>query len=99
MLPSVPAEQPIEIRRYVRVDDELIRRRHRFQDPLRRIDPVLELQVIVMNRTSPAADPRGQPVLAVCAPVDKPAHGISGKIHALGWTGNARTAVFPWSNV
>jgi hypothetical protein len=77
MLPNLSAQQPIEIRRHVRVDNKLIRRRHRFQNPFARINAVLESQIVIVHRATPAANPRREPVPAACTPVDKPANWIA----------------------
>ena len=95
------AEHTIEFRRNFRVDDELARDCHRFQDALLRIDFVFEPHVVIVNRPDASADPCRQAILSAREPLDTMPYPVRrfGSAKRLGWNEEAGTPVLPRNDV
>src|SRR5207248_4992398 len=58
VFPTLAAKLPIKFRWSLRVDDKLVRRRHRFEQALVRIDFVLQPDVVIVSRPKTSTHPR-----------------------------------------
>src|SRR2546427_445983 len=101
VFPPMAAEHTIEFRRNFRVDDELVRDCHRFQDALLRIDFVFEPHVVIVNRPDASADPCRQPILSAREPLDTMPYPVRrfGSAKRLGWNEEAGTPVLTRNDV
>ncbi|PYS16726.1 MAG: hypothetical protein DMG15_01295 [Acidobacteria bacterium] len=57
VFPSLAAQLPIEFHGNLRIDDKLVRRRHRFEHALLRVDLVLQHDVVIVSRPKTSAHP------------------------------------------